>query len=306
MLYNSNGRPVVLIHGGAGEWEASDHAAVLDAMREATAQAWDVLQSGGSALDTVERAVSVLEDHPLFDAGVGSFLNNVGEVEMDALITDGSTLRFGAVAAVRHIQHPISLAKLVLTKTRHRFFVGDGAELLAQQFGMELVPNIEFVTEANLQDFRHRRAQDAEKHLGTVGAVCLDHQGHVSSATSTGGSRHKPKGRIGDSPVFGAGGYADDRHGAVSATGMGEDILSFLLSKVVADKLTETVDAEQACHLSMAQMAERIPSPEAGLIAVDFKGRIGAVHTTPFMPIGWVEADGTIQVRMRRSDAENR
>jgi beta-aspartyl-peptidase (threonine type) len=275
-------------------------------MREAVAQAWEVLQAGGSAVDTVERAVTVLENHPLFDAGVGSFLNNVGEVEMDALITDGSTLRFGSVAAVRHVRNPISLAKLVLTQTRHRFFVGDGAEQLARQFGVELISNLALVTEANLNDFRQRLAQDAadaEKHLGTVGAVCLDHQGHVASATSTGGSRHKPQGRIGDSPVFGAGGYADDQRGAISATGMGEDILSFLLSKVVADNMTETVDAEAACQRSITQMSERIPSPEAGLIAVDRLGRLGAVHTTPFMPIGWVDADGVIQVRMRRSDA---
>jgi beta-aspartyl-peptidase (threonine type) len=304
VLYNSYGKPVVLVHGGAGEWEDADHALVLAWIHEAVAQAWELLRDGASALDTVERAVWVLEDAPLFDAGVGSFLNSVGEVEMDALITDGSTLRFGAVAAVRHIRHPISLAKLILTETKHRFFVGDGAELLARKFGIELVPNIEFVTDANLKDFRQRLALASEKkHLGTVGAVCLDQQGHVSSATSTGGSRHKPKGRIGDTPVFGAGGYADDRQGAASATGVGEDILCFLLSKLVADKMTDTVDAEEACRLSIGQMAERISSPEVGLIAVDFRGRIGAAHTTPFLPIGWADADGNIQVFMRRSDA---
>jgi L-asparaginase / beta-aspartyl-peptidase len=304
MLYHSYGKPVVLVHGGAGQWEDADHASVLDGIHEAVAQAWELLRDGASALDTVERAVSVLEDHPLFDAGVGSFLNAAGEVEMDALIADGNTLRFGAVAAVRHIRNPISLAKLILTETKHRFFVGDGAELLAQQHGVELVPNIEFVTEANLNDFRQRRAQESvEKHLGTVGAVCLDQQGHVASATSTGGSRHKPKGRVGDTPVMGAGGYADDRQGAVSATGVGEDILRFLLSKVVADNMTDIVDAEEACHLSIGQMAERMSSPEVGLIAVDFKGRIGAAHTTPFMPIGWADSDGNIQVFMRRADA---
>src|SRR5258708_4769471 len=141
MAYSAPVRPRLLVHGGAGEWKTKDHTLTLQAIREATSIGWKVLSGGDSALDAVEKVVMFLEDHPLFDAGVGSYLNDHGEVEMDALIADGSTQNFGAVAAVKHVRHPILLARLVMSETNNCFFVGDGADQLAAELGVPLIPN---------------------------------------------------------------------------------------------------------------------------------------------------------------------
>ena len=206
--------PKLIVHGGAAPWtRTEDHPDVLIGMRQAATAGWAVLNGGGTALDAVAAATVVLEDHPLFDAGTGSHLNDQGEVEMDALIADGSRRDFGAVAGVRHIQNPVKLARLVMTQTKHRFFIADGAEALAAEFGMPLIPNLSLVTEAELAFFRENleRTKD-EPHpdieivggMDTVGAVALDVDGHIASATSTGGSPFKKQGRVGDVPIFGA------------------------------------------------------------------------------------------------------
>lgn len=197
-------RPVILTHGGAGQWLESAFDSALSGMQQATAAGWAILSNGGSALDAVEKAVNLLEDHPVFDAGIGSFLNEMGEVEMDALIVDGAAITFGAVAAVRNVRYPISLARLVMTKTPHCFFVGDGADKLAVDLGMPRVPNLTFVTSDKFLAFQDRDSRTGET-LGTVGAVALDSHGNIASATSTGGTLNKAKGRVGDSPIFGAG-----------------------------------------------------------------------------------------------------
>src|SRR5262245_17150212 len=230
MTNNSQVIPKLLVHGGAGEWGTKDHNQAVNGIREATAVGWQVLMDGGSALDAVEQAVIVLEDNPVFDAGVGSYLNDKGEVEMDALIADGQTLKFGAVAAVQHVRHPISLARLVMTRTDNCFFVAEGADQLAAELGMPLIPNLELMTDLELSVFRRKHAE-AEK-LGTVGAVALDKTGRLAAATSTGGMPFKKKGRVGDSPIFGAGGYANE-YGAASGTGRGEDLMRLLLCKYV-------------------------------------------------------------------------
>jgi L-asparaginase / beta-aspartyl-peptidase len=286
--------PVILTHGGAGAWSNSPEALVLDGMHAATAAGWAVLAAGGSALAAVEKATNVLEDNPLFDAGTGSFLNNMGEVEMDALIADGSTLKFGAVAAVQHVRYPITLARLVMTETPHCFFVGAGADQLAAELGLPVVSNLDFVTDENLAAFRQRNIKIAEP-LGTVGAVALDAQGHVASATSTGGTPNKRKGRVGDSPLFGAGGYADDHFGAASATGMGEQIMRLLLSKYAIDQLAQGISAQDAASAVSRHLASYFDPPNSGIIVVDRYGHIGASHTTARMPIGWVDTDGQIQ-----------
>jgi beta-aspartyl-peptidase (threonine type) len=291
--------PRLILHGGAGPWEKENHDAVLDGMRAALDIGWGTLTNGGSALDAVERATMTLEDHPLFDAGIGSFLNDQGEVEMDALITDGRYRDFGAVAAVKRIQNPISLARVIMAHTDHRFFVADGAEKLALEYGFRLVPNFAFVTEDEFADFKRRlRDRTPVAGHGTVGAVALDAHGHIASATSTGGSPHKKQGRVGDVPIFGAGGYADNRSGGASSTGLGENIMRHLLSKRVVDLIASGMAADEAAVAAVNAVASDIPSPEVGVITLDAQGGIGAAHTTAHMPIAWVDADGLHHVAM--------
>ncbi|GAB4342164.1 MAG: isoaspartyl peptidase/L-asparaginase family protein [Phototrophicales bacterium] len=294
--------PRLILHGGAGPWEKDNHEQVLEGMRQAIQIGWDILKNGGTALDAVEQATIILEDHPLFDAGVGSFLNDQGEVEMDALITDGATRDFGAIAAVTQIKNPITLARLIMTRTNHRFFVADGAERIAVEFGMQLVPNFTFITEEEFANFKKRLANQTaiEPGRGTVGAVALDQNGNIASATSTGGSPHKKKGRVGDVPIFGAGGYADNRFGGASSTGIGENIMRHLLSKHAVDLISSGVPAHDAAVAAVEAVANSIPSPEVGVIVLDSKGNLGAHHTTAHMPVAWIDKDGTPQVSMTK------
>jgi L-asparaginase / beta-aspartyl-peptidase len=296
-----NSTPKIIVHGGAGGWKNKDETVVLLGVREAASEGWRVLSQGGSALDAVEAATKILEDAPPFDAGIGSFLNNQGEVEMDALITDGENIDFGAIAAVQHIRYPISLARLVMTKSKHRFFVAEGAEQFAVSLGVELVPNLTFVTEEEFLAFleRSKKENPEEPGLGTVGAVALDNFGHMASATSTGGSPHKLKGRVGDVPVYGAGGYSDDRIGGASATGIGENIMRHFLSKYTIDLVATGNSPHAAANFAVNHVAEHIPLPEVGIIVIDRNGNLGAAHTTSAMPIGWVDSNGEVRTSMR-------
>lgn len=293
----TNITPKIIVHGGAGGWKNRDPDQAVQGVREAAAAGWAVLREGGSALDAVEVATVVLEDDPLYDAGVGSFLNDQGEIEMDALIADGRTVNFGAVGAVRHVRNPIKLARLVLTDTDNCFFVADGADQLAAHFGLETVPNITFVTDHALKQFQERRGTQVT--TGTVGAVAIDSEGHIASATSTGGIPDKKKGRVGDSPIFGAGGYADDRSGGVSATGVGENIMRYFLSKHAADLIASGQSPQEAAANAIEFLASRIPEPEVGLIVIGADARIGAAHSTAAMPIAWIDDNGQIQAAMR-------
>lgn len=294
--------PKLIVHGGAGQWANFDEAAVLAGVRAAAAAGWAILQAGGSALDAVEAAVILLEDNPLFDAGIGSFLNEQGEIEMDALIADGREIRFGAVAGVRRVRHPITLARAVMEKTNNCFFVADGADQLAASLGIPLVPNIELISENELATFRARHASSPSRAAfgtGTVGAIALDNTGNLISGTSTGGTPDKKKGRVGDSPIFGAGGYADDQTGAASATGVGENIMRVFLCKNAVDRMANGLGGGAAAQAALDFLSSRIPNPEAGIIVIDSRGEIGAAHTTAAMPIAWVDSDGQVQARMR-------
>lgn len=289
-------KPTFILHGGAGTWETHlyPHDDVQKGMYSAAERAWLILQNGGSALNAVEAATIILEDNPLFDAGVGSFLNDVGEAELDALITDGATMMFGAVAALKHIKNPITLARLVMTRTPHAFFVAEGAERLAVEFGIPLVANLSFVTPQEFLDYQRRLKENAQAGLGmgTVGAVALDSAGNVASATSTGGTPHKLKGRVGDVPIYGAGGYSDNRYGGASATGLGERIMRSLMSRGVIDELRDGKTAQHAAE------AVTHGIDNVGIITLDTEGRVGAAHNTPFMPTAWIDDGGEIHVSM--------
>lgn len=293
------GIPALIAHGGAGRWAERFHKAALDGMSEAVKVGWEHLQSGASALVAVEEVVRILEDNPLYDAGIGSFVNERGEVEMDAIIIDGREVRFGAVAAVQHVRHPITLARLVMTETENNFFVGEGADRLAAELGMPLVANIEMISPSQMRAFRrrHHKVQN-DAPTGTVGAVALDKNGHLAAATSTGGTSDKKKGRVGDTPIFGAGGYADDQAGAASATGVGEQIMRCLLCKYAADQMENGLSASDAAQAAIQHIQRRIDSPEVGIIMLDRQGRSAAAHTTQAMPIAWVDTDGNVQVSL--------
>lgn len=303
-----NNTPRLIVHGGAGDWVGFDEAAVLAAVRKAATVGWEILKSGGSALDAVEKATNIMEDDPQFDSGYGSFINAAGEVEMDALIADGSTIKYGAVAAVRRVQYPISLARLVMTRTNNLFFVADGADQLAAQLGVPLVANVQMITPKELEAFvaRQKEAQAKSRAAlgtGTCGAVALDADGHLASATSTGGTPDKPKGRVGDTPIFGAGGYAEDGLGASSSTGVGENIMRFFLCKRVVDQIMGGTNAQTAAQNGLDFLSARIPDPQAGIIVIGADGSVGAQHTTTHMPIAWVTADGDIQATMKYKTA---
>ena len=292
--------PCIIVHGGAGNWEGRDHQQVMQGVTEAARIGYQVLMNGGSALDAVEQATISLENNPLYDAGFGSFVNENGEVEMDALIVDGSLFKFGAVAAVKRVQNPISLARLVMTDTKNCFIVGDGADQLAAKLNIPLVTNLEMVTETEQRAFNHRRKNPGIEHgLGTVGAVAIDRNGNIASATSTGGVPNKIKGRVGDTPIFGAGGYADSAHGAASATGIGEHIMRYFLTKQIVDNIARGMNALDATTESVNHIVSNIQDPEIGVISIDSRGNVGAAHTTRNMPIAWVDAQGGVQTAMR-------
>lgn len=290
------GKPAIIVHGGAGNWSDEEDAPKSEALKEAALTGWRILQAGGSALDAVEKATNILEDFPLFDAGIGSFLNQVGEIEMDALIVDGSKPDFGAVAGVKHVQYPISLARKVMTDTAHCFFVGSAADNLARQFGFPFRPNMFFITPAELARFQQNQAVSP---TGTVGAVALDKLGNLASATSTGGTPNKIPGRVGDSPIFGAGGYALNGLGAASATGIGENIMRVLLSKYAVDSIPHGNTAQGAVTIAMTHINQFFEDSQAGVILVDAQGNIGAAHSTAKIAIGWVDEDGQAHARMQ-------
>ncbi|MGW8319263.1 MAG: isoaspartyl peptidase/L-asparaginase family protein [Candidatus Promineifilaceae bacterium] len=288
-------KPVIVVHGGAGSWETDGgklDGALADCVAACRAgQA--VLLEGGSALDAVEAAVRTLEDSPILDAGRGSYMNEAGEIELDAMIMDGVTLDLGAVAAVQFIRHPISLARQVMQRSKHCFLVAVGAEKFADSIAFprcqieDLLPQRHSLGgEVDQLSTPDREAEifPRERALGdTVGAVALDQQGNLAAATSTGGTAKKLPGRVGDSPLVGSGAYADNWTAAVSATGHGEDLMKIVASKRVCDFVGAGLSAQQACQATIGVLSERVQG-SGGVIAVDARGQIGVARNTRAMP----------------------
>jgi beta-aspartyl-peptidase (threonine type) len=237
---------------------------------------------GDSAVDAVEAAVRVLEDCPLLNAGRGSVPNKAGVVEMDAMIMDGRDLALGAVACVQRVRNPVSLARRVMTGTRHVLLAGAGADHFADEIGFPRCSNDDLIVPGV-----RTPAQD------TVGAVAVDGDGNVATATSTGGIPRKMPGRVGDSPIAGAGGYADNASAAVSATGDGEAFIKLVISKRVCDAIAACMTPQVACEEAMRAVAARLGA-HGGLIAVTSDGRIGVTCDTTAMPYAHASADGEI------------
>jgi beta-aspartyl-peptidase (threonine type) len=280
--------PAIIVHGGAGRIRAEELPQRLEGCREAALSGWQILQQGGSALDAAEASVVVLEDNPLFNAGTGSTLNSLGQVEMDAAIMEGETLRAGAVAAVQNIKNPIRLARKIMEDGRHVLLAGEGALLYARQVGIaECSPEALIVEDA--------RARWQEKH-GTVGAVALDMSGKLAAATSTGGIFDKLPGRVGDSPLLGCGTYADESGGA-SCTGNGEAIIRVVMAKSALEFIQRGLDPRGAAKEAVALLAAKTGAA-GGLIAIDREGRIGHARNTDCMPVCWIESDGVPQTAL--------
>jgi beta-aspartyl-peptidase (threonine type) len=287
------------IHGGAGviergsltaERERAYRASLLGALDAGSA----VLRRGGSSLDAVEATIRVLEDDPLFNAGRGAVFTAEGRNELDASIMDGASRRAGAVAGVTRTRNPISLARAVMEKSRHVMLAREGADQFSVEQGLEQVDPSYFRTEQRWQqllDWRRDNAAvlDPTHSRGTVGAVALDVNGHLAAGTSTGGMTGKRWGRIGDSPVIGAGTYAADGNCAVSATGSGEFFIRASAARQLCDRLAWLrIDVQTAADATIADIGTL--GGDGGLIALDGDGRIAFAMNSSGMYRGWVSS----------------
>lgn len=278
------GRFAVLVHGGAGHVALEGRAGHRAGAEAAARVGSEVLAAGGSALDAVVAAVRVLEDDPRFNAGFGASLNEQGAVELDASVMEGRTLRAGAVCALSGYGNPVAIARAVLDDGRHVLYASEGAASFAASKGFSAIDPATLVTESARAALERVRRGEASVNWagGTVGAVAIDPSGLVAAATSTGGTIRKRVGRVGDSPLIGAGTYADDEAGAVSATGQGEAILRMVLAKRVTDAMRAGASARDATGEALEALAARLDA-SAGLIAVDKQGRLGLAYSTETM-----------------------
>lgn len=297
-------KPRLIVHGGAWNipeehWE--DH---LKGVQNAIKSTFSKMNEGMTALDAVEHAVKILELDSTFDAGKGAFLNEKGEVELDAIIMDGRNLEFGAVGALQNILHPVSVAKHIMEKTEHCFLVGDGALEFALKMGIEEIDPKELLTERELKFyFQIKNDQQFKTHhpfanepRDTVGAVALDEYGNFAVATSTGGTARKLKGRVGDCPIVGSGAYVDNEQGGVSATGWGESIMKVVLCKTVCDQLLN-LGAKKASQFGI-DILQRKVNGLGGVISIDKRGNYGIAFNTPKMARAWVNEEGKVESRI--------
>lgn len=280
-------KPVIAIHGGAGILRGAGSAGHRAGLENAVQAGWDVLARGGSALEAVTAAVVVLEDDPLFNAGRGAVYNAAGGHELDASIMDGATRRAGAVAAVSRIRNPILAARAVMEHSPHVLLVGKGAEAFASRKNIRLVGLRYFHTAARLQALR----KNLEHHHGTVGAVALDRDGNLAAATSTGGFTGKLPGRVGDSPIIGAGTWADNASCAVSGTGHGELFMRTALAHDVAARMRYRGESVQRAARAALAMVKRLGG-DGGLVAVDRRGNVAMPFNSEAMLRACIGRDG--------------
>jgi beta-aspartyl-peptidase (threonine type) len=306
------------IHGGAGTIERSKITPERErkyraGLERALTAGYEILKRGGSSLDATEAAVRVLEDDPHFNAGKGSVFTSAGTNEMDAAIMDGGTLAAGAVASLKHIKNPISLARLVMEKSGHVMMDGEGAEGFAKENGIVLVDQKYFFTQERWDALQKIKAAeksrtsgagrtfvitDQDRH-GTVGAVALDQNGNLAAATSTGGTTNKRPGRIGDTPVIGAGTYANNATCAVSATGDGEYFIRATVGRDVSALMEyRGISLKDAAQMALDKVAKL--GGTGGLIAIDHEGSITLPFNTAGMYRGYVDPNGKFVVEIYR------
>lgn len=309
----------LVIHGGAGvilkeNLSEEQEKAYRDKLKEALMVGHQILKDGGKSLDAVEAVIKILEDSPLFNAGKGAVFTSAGTVELDASIMDGSTLNAGAVAGLKHIKNPINLARLVMEKSPHVMMVGTGAEKFAEKQGISFVDQKYFFTERRWKQLEKEKSKERKSRLankkaaldfsivqeeqkfGTVGAVALDKTGNLAAGTSTGGTTNKKFGRVGDSPIIGAGTYANNQTCGVSATGHGE----YFIRAVVAYDISALMEYK---GLSLKEAANKVVMDKlvkaggsGGVIAMDKQGNIATPFNTPGMYRGSIDEKGNITI----------
>lgn len=292
----------IVIHTGAGNFTLDGIAERKDAMQSAMNDAlmagYRVLAGGGTSLDAVQSAIVILEDSPLFNAGKGAVFTHEGTNELDASVMDGSTLKAGAVAGLKHIKNPIKLARLVMEKSPHVMMAGEGAEVFAkQQGGIDFVDQKYFYTDRAwkaLQDAiaAEKKAAQGADHHGTVGAVALDQHGNLAAGTSTGGLTNKRFGRIGDSPIIGAGTYANNQSCAISSTGIGEYWIRYTVAHDICARVQYKNLSIQAAADAIVQDTLKPIGGEGGVIGLDARGNVMMSFNTTGMARGYVGADG--------------
>jgi len=283
-LGGPGGRWSVVVHGGAGHVAEARRSLHAEGCRRAARLGADILRAGGSALDAVERAVRMLEDDPLFNAGTGACLNVDSQIELDASIMEGRDLRAGAVCALSGFAAPIAIARAALEDGRHVLYAAEGAARFAVEKGFERIDSARLVTEAARAALAAVLAGSSVTGWAgsTVGAVARDATGLCAAATSTGGTIGKRPGRVGDSPLIGSGTYADDEAGAVSTTGDGEGMIRLGIAGMIAERMRQGVSADEAARGSVERLLARL-SMKGGAIAIDREGRYGLARSTVTM-----------------------
>jgi beta-aspartyl-peptidase (threonine type) len=281
----------LIVHGGAWDIPPDAHDAHLSGVENAVRKGFELLREGVNAVETVLAVVQELEEDPTFDAGCGSFLNRAGEVEMDAIIMDGSDLSVGAVAAIQYVAHPVLAADLVRRYSEHVLLVGSGATHFAHRHGLPVCPVENLLVGRELeryqelkskQDFKTRNFFDfSAPGRDTVGAVACDAEGNIAVATSTGGTPNKLPGRVGDTPLVGAGAYADNKMGGASSTGWGESIIKVLLAKTGVDMMGE-VGVQKAARRAVKTLQTKVGGL-GGIICINREGQMAYAYNTPFM-----------------------
>ncbi|MCA9266210.1 MAG: isoaspartyl peptidase/L-asparaginase [Planctomycetales bacterium] len=316
---NSSGNWAIVVHGGAGsspaKFSRNENESRYASLQQVLRKGKEILEAGGSSLDAVEMAIRMLEDDPQFNAGKGAVFNAAGSHELDASIMDGRTGQGGAVAGVKTVRNPISLARLVMTNTRHVLLASDGADAFAREMNIPATPQNYFHTESarreweaarqrrqsegNQSDFgvppfRWRAEESASVHYGTVGCVALDSQGNLAAGTSTGGLTNKLYGRIGDSPILGAGTFADNATCAVSATGIGE---LFIRGALAHDVSAQMRYAQKGLPAALHDVIHNQLRPNTGgMIAVDKNGVIAVEFNTQGMASGAADSHGRWEI----------
>jgi beta-aspartyl-peptidase (threonine type) len=300
-LLDQRGGPAVIVHGGAGTPAEAAPEKYLEGVRRAAEAGLRVLVAGGSALDAAQAAAIYLEDDPTFNAGTGAALTSDGEAELDASCMDGATLLAGAVACVKTIKNPILAARHVCNDTPHILMVGPGAEAFARECGIPAYANELLITPQQRARWEELHKQAAiegadavRRKLGTIGSCAVDARAHVAACTSTGGTVYKRPGRVGDTPIIGAGTFADDQEAAASSTGVGEAIMKVSMARAACVRVREGRSPREAAVDAVGLLRERAQG-DGGIIVAGPDGRLGWAYNTPrmaraIMRAGWPRA----------------
>lgn len=309
----------IVIHGGAGTISRAgmtdEKEASIRATLKASVQAgYQALLDGAAGTEAVTRAINVMENSPLFNAGLGAVFNAAGKNEMDASIMEGAGLNAGAVASVSHIKNPINLALKVMTDSEHVMLMGEGAEEFARQQGFEMMDPAYFHTDFRWQQLQRIKAKETARQkltpedqqdqwFSTVGAVVLDQQGNLAAGTSTGGTSNKRWGRVGDSPIIGAGTYANNESCAVSATGHGEFFIRYVVAYNICNRVELGVPLAEAADYVVNDVLVKAGG-EGGVIAMDRDGNIATPFNVEGMYRASIDVDGEIEILIYREEGE--